>query len=209
MRERLIEWSEWAERKLAGTDMEILVAPGNDDPYFLDDVLRDLPRFRLVEEQVVDDAIPDLDVEILSTGISNPTPWKTHREVPEEELRRRLDDLAGRVRNCERAIFNIHVPPYASQLDEGPIIDSETLKQSTGFGQDATIPVGSTAVREAIEEYQPMISLHGHIHESRGIAHIGRTLAVNPGSDYSDGVLRGAFIELTAAGTTSYQLTSG
>jgi uncharacterized protein len=204
MEERLEQWSAWAVEKL-GEDAEILVAPGNDDPYFVDDVLGRLAPFRLVENTIVDDAIPGLEIELVSSGVSNETPWKTHRELPESELQERLEQLASGVRDPERAIFNLHVPPYDSSLDEGPIIDPSTLKQTPG----ATVPVGSTAVKEVIERHQPALSLHGHIHESRAVTHIGRTLAINPGSDYGDGILRGAFVEMTADGPVGYQLTSG
>src|SRR6266516_453654 len=57
-------------------------------------------------------------------------------------------------------------------------------------------PVGSVAVRESILKHQPMLSIHGHIHESRGICRLGRTLAINPGSVYADGVLQGAVLDL-------------
>lgn len=68
----------------------------------------------------------------------------------------------------------------------------------------------STAVRDALAKYQPMLSLHGHIHESRGEARIGRTLAINPGSEYSEGVLRGAIITLSRKkGVRGYQLVAG
>jgi Icc-related predicted phosphoesterase len=40
--------------------------------------------------------------------------------------------------------------------------------------------------------------VHGHIHESRGICRLGRTLALNPGSVYSDGALQGALLDLNA-----------
>jgi Icc-related predicted phosphoesterase len=59
-------------------------------------------------------------------------------------------------------------------------------------------PVGSTAVRDAILTHQPMLSLHGHIHESRGVKRTGRTLSINPGSVYGDGVLQGAVLDLNA-----------
>jgi uncharacterized protein len=209
MVERLVQWSQWADRKLDGTEIEILVAPGNDDPVEIDGVLRDLPRFRLVEDEVVSDAIPGLEIELLSTGVSNPTPWKTHREMEETALKDRLENLAAQLQRPEHAIFNIHVPPYGSGLDNGPIIDPETLKSTGGFGHTASTPVGSTAVREFIERYQPQLSLHGHIHESRGSCTIGRTVSINPGSDYGDGVLRGAFIRLSADGIENSQLTSG
>jgi Icc-related predicted phosphoesterase len=57
-------------------------------------------------------------------------------------------------------------------------------------------PVGSKAVRAAIEKYQPALSVHGHIHESRAVKKLGRTLSMNPGSSYSDGVLQGAVLDL-------------
>jgi len=58
------------------------------------------------------------------------------------------------------------------------------------------IPVGSTAVRQAIEEYQPLVSLHGHIHESPAANRIGRTLCINPGSDYHTGRIAGCLVTL-------------
>jgi hypothetical protein len=51
-------------------------------------------------------------------------------------------------------------------------------------------------VRAAVLKYQPMLSVHGHIHESKGVKKLGRTLAMNPGSSYTDGVLQGAILDL-------------
>jgi Icc-related predicted phosphoesterase len=209
MSERLLRWGEWAEEKLSSPGIEILVAPGNDDPEVVDQVIRELPQFRLVEGEVMCDVCPGLPFELLSTGYSNLTPWKTHRELPEPELKARLQKIAASIQQPANLIFNIHVPPYGSMLDEGPLIDKDSLKITTGLGQAVTVPVGSTAVREFIEELQPVVSLHGHIHESRAIERIGHTVAINPGSDYSDGILRGAFLTFTARGLESYQLTTG
>jgi Icc-related predicted phosphoesterase len=69
------------------------------------------------------------------------------------------------------------------------------------------IPVGSKAVRRAIERYQPLLGLHGHIHESRFAQKIGRTLCINPGSEYGEGVLRGVVLELSRKGLESYTFT--
>jgi Icc-related predicted phosphoesterase len=209
MRERLTRWAELADAKLAGTDAEIFVAPGNDDPQFIDEVLTGLPRFRLVEGQVVP-LVTGHPFEVLSTGYTNKTPWNTHRELEEDELARRLEKLVTGVADMERAIFNIHVPPYGSQLDNGPMIDKESKKMTSGIGQEMTVPVGSHACRAFIEEHQPMLSVHGHIHESRGVVRLGRTVAVNPGSDYGDGILRGVLLRLSDEGKVlSHQLTSG
>lgn len=209
MRERLTSWAELADAKLSGTDAEIFVAPGNDDPQFIDEVLAGLPRFRLVEGQVVP-LVSGHPFEVLSTGYTNKTPWNTHRELEEDELARRLEKLVTGVSDMQRAIFNIHVPPYGSQLDNGPMIDKETKKMTSGIGQEMSVPVGSRACRAFIEQYQPMLSIHGHIHESRGVVRLGRTVSVNPGSDYGDGILRGVLLRLSGDGEVlSHQLTSG
>jgi len=206
MASTLRRWAELAERKYAGTDRVIFVAPGNDDPYEIDDVLLGLPRFRVVENEVTVLRQPH---ELLSTGYSNTTPWNTHRELPEAELRDRIDKIAARVTSMETAIFNIHVPPYNTGLDQGPDVDPHTWEQRSTMGQGHTKPVGSRAVREAIEAHQPLVSLHGHIHESRGSARLGRTLCINPGSDYGDGILRGTLVHLEGSKVRGFQLTSG
>jgi Icc-related predicted phosphoesterase len=209
MAERLTHWASLADAKLADTDAEIFVAPGNDDPHFIDSVLARLPRFRLVEGQVIQLA-GGHPFEMLSTGYTNKTPWDTHRELEEDELADRLDKIFGGVTDVGRSIFNIHVPPYGSHLDDGPLIDKETKKMTAGIGQQISVPVGSHACRSFIEQHQPMLSLHGHIHESRAAIRLGRTVSVNPGSDYGDGILRGALIQLSDDGEVlSHQLTSG
>lgn len=209
MRERLEQWEAWAEDKLAGTDVSIFVAPGNDDPFEIDDVLLGLPWFRLVEGQVIRPS-PGHPFEMLSTGFTNRTPWDTHREMDEESLAERFEKLVVDVEDPSRAIFNIHVPPYASQLDNGPMLDWETMKVKGGIGQDVSVPVGSHACRAFLERHQPMLALHGHIHESRAVTRIGRTIAINPGSDYGDGILRGVIVRLSDEGAVlSHQLTSG
>ena len=69
--------------------------------------------------------------------------------------------------------------------------------------------VGSHAVRSAIEKNQPLLGLHGHIHESKGIANIGRTLCINAGSEYSQGILRAAIVNLEKDKVKGYMLISG
>ena len=206
MEATLRRWGRLADEKLADEERPIYVAPGNDDPLFIDDVIREIPRFELVENRVV--TLPG-GYEMISTGFSNRTPWDTHREVEEDELKEKIDKLAAQLTDMGRAIFNIHVPPYNSTIDEGPDIHPETWDQRTSVGRAMTKPVGSRAVRAALEEYQPLLALHGHIHESRGLARIGRTLAINPGSDYGDGVLRGCIVLLKDDRVTGHQLTSG
>ena len=187
--------------------MIIYNAPGNDDPKEVDDVLlaHGDDRVRFVEGEIVELAP---GTEMLSTGYSNVTPWNTHREYTEDEIRAHLAPLIGRLENPETAIFNIHVPPYNSRLDTAPLIGQD-LKVKTSAGAQVTAPVGSMAVREAIEEIQPLLSLHGHIHESGGSVRIGRTTAINVGSEYGEGVLRGVLLTIGDGKLLRYQAVSG
>ena len=207
MRESINRWIDLAEEKLRGTEVEILFAPGNDDPEIVDEVVvaRNSRHFRFVEGEVVEVAPGH---EMLSTGYTNVTPWSTPREYSEEVIARRIDEIAARLRCPETAVFNLHVPPYDSRLDTAPVVQGD-LSVKTSFGQPLTGPAGSTAVRSALERYQPLLSLHGHIHESAGVVHIGRTLAINPGSEYGEGVLRGALLRIGGGKLIRRQLTIG
>jgi Icc-related predicted phosphoesterase len=147
-------------------------------------------------------------VEMLNTGYSNETPWKTPREYPEEFVREHVEGMTTRLRSPGSAIFNIHVPPFDSGLDTAPMLDENFVVQ-TSMGAQLSAPVGSTAVRAAIERHQPVLSLHGHIHESGGTARLGRTVAINPGSEYSEGVLRGALATFSDGELVRHQSTSG
>src|SRR2546429_9238202 len=104
-----------------------------------------------------------------------------------------MEPMRRDIKNMGRAIFNFHPPPSGTSLGEAPALD-ENLKPL--HGGRALRHVGSTAVREAIDKYQPMLSLHGHIHEGKGITRIGKTLAINPGSPYEEGRLLASIIEL-------------
>jgi Icc-related predicted phosphoesterase len=196
-------WMDMAAEKLRGTDVRLFVCPGNDDEMEVDDVVRKAPAVELGEGRMV-----EIDgYTMISTGWSNHTPWNTHREETEEQLGDRIEAMARQVPDSTRAIFNLHCPPYKSGLDEAPAIDAD-LKLL--HGGRALRPVGSTAVRQAIEKHQPLLSLHGHIHESKGAVHLGKTLSINPGSSYEEGVLMSAIVNLDAKkGVKSYQLVNG
>jgi Icc-related predicted phosphoesterase len=196
-------WLQMAEEKLAATRVRCFLCPGNDDELAIDDVVRAARGVEHAEGRVI-----DVDgFEMISTGWSNPTPWNTHREESESALGRRIEAMAGQLRDPQQAIFNFHLPPYGSKLDEAPALDANLRPI---HGGRAVRPVGSTAVREAITRYQPLLSLHGHIHESKGAAKLGRTLAINPGSAYEEGMLMAAIVELDARkGVRTYQLVNG
>ena len=196
-------WMNMASEKLRGSGVRCFVCPGNDDEMEVDDVVRRSDFVELGEGRVV-------DIEgftMISTGWSNPTPWNTHREDSEEKLAERIEAMASQVPHPSRAIFNLHCPPFKSGLDEAPAIDAD---MRLIHGGRALRPVGSTAVRAAIERHQPLLSLHGHIHESKGAVKIGKTLSINPGSAYEEGMLMGAIVQLDAKkGIKSYQLVNG
>ncbi len=185
----LDRWLDMADSKLHGGEIPCIVNGGNDDTFEIDGVVEASPCVTFAEGKVI-----DLDGFFLaSMGFTNPTPWDTFREAPEADLATRIEAVVSQVPDMDRAIFNFHAPPFGSGLDEAPALD-ENMRPMHGGAVMA--PVGSTAVRDSIMQHQPMLSVHGHIHESRGIKKMGRTLAVNPGSVYGDGVLQGAVIEL-------------
>jgi Icc-related predicted phosphoesterase len=196
-------WMGMAADKLRGTGIRCFVCPGNDDEMEVDDIIRRSDLVELGEGRMVEIG----DFTMISTGWSNHTPWNTHREETEEKLGQRIEAMASQVQDPSKAIFNLHCPPFKSGLDEAPAIDAD-LKLL--HGGRALRPVGSTAVRESIERHQPLLSLHGHIHESKGAVKIGKTLSINPGSSYEEGMLMGAIVQLDAKkGIKSYQLVNG
>jgi Icc-related predicted phosphoesterase len=205
MVEELERWMGLAHDKLAGSGVRVYVMPGNDDPWEFDQVFAAAPDpVESVEGRVV-----RLDgLQMLSSGWSNPTPWDSPREMTEEDLLATFEKLAEDLEPHVPAVFNLHVPPYDSTLDLAPEL-TEDLQVVAKGGEATMVPVGSTAVRRFIEERQPILSLHGHIHESRGAVRIGTTLAVNPGSTYAEGVLDGAVIDIEDGVVTAHQLVSG
>ncbi|MGD0863424.1 MAG: metallophosphoesterase [Candidatus Limnocylindrales bacterium] len=204
--ERVERWLTMAEERLRGTGVRILVSGANDDFYEIDQAL--------AGSEVVEDPngrVLELDggIEFIGVGYGNPTPWHCPRDVSEEDLAAHIAEVADRVRDPSHAIFSLHVPPYGSGLDFAPRLDAQLKMVLTGSGPEM-IPVGSTAVRDAILKYQPMLALHGHIHESKGVQLIGRTRVVNPGSEYAEGVLDGALVDLDPrAGVQNVLLVSG
>jgi len=171
---------------------KVIISPGNDDKFSIDEVIRANKRVIFGEEEVV---FLDDEHEVLCFGWSNPTPFNSPRECSEEELEQKLERVVAKVKNLRTAVFCIHVPPYDSQLDYAPLIDKE-LRIKVVAGKRRMVPVGSKAVRKIIEKYQPLLGLHGHIHESPGFCKIGRTECLNPGSEYGEGIFKGYLVEI-------------
>jgi uncharacterized protein len=205
IRKRLEQWIEYVEGKLRGTGVRVFAAPGNDDFFEVDELLASSNTIELLEMKV--HRLTD-EHEILTSGWTNPTPWNTERECSEDELAKRLESMFAEVTDMERCIFNLHVPPSNSKIDICPKLD-ENMKVVYDMGNPVMAPAGSVAVREAIERLQPLVGLHGHIHEGRGETKIGRTLCLNPGSVYSEGVLNGLLLTLAEGQVRDYQFTQG
>ena len=201
---RIEQWMALADERLAGSGIRCLVCPGNDDQFEVDEIIATAKHLELGEGRVV-----EIDgFQLASTGWSNPTPWKTYREEEEPKLGERIEAVVSQLTaEPENTIFSLHCPPYGSGLDEAPELTEDMRLKHAGR---APVPVGSKAVREAIERYQPALSLHGHIHEGRGNARIGRTLCINPGSSYEQGELLGAVVDLEQGKKVKrFVLTSG
>jgi len=202
--ERVTRWLSIAEERLRGSGVRCYLQPGNDDPYAVDVAFHNSEIIQNVDGRIV--PIDD-DHEMLNVGAANQTPWNCPRDKPEEELMQIIESLAVQLKNPQQAIFNLHVPPHDTNLDQAPELDENLTPKLSLSGGFKIVPVGSKSVRKAIEKYQPLLGLHGHIHESRSAQKIGRTLCINPGSEYGEGVLRGVVLEFSKKGLENYVFT--
>jgi Icc-related predicted phosphoesterase len=204
VREDLARWIALADERVGGDDTHLYAIAGNDDPWFVDEMLDRATAIELCDDRVVRVG----DHEMISCSYANPTPWNSPRELDEDALYKRVKALADQLESPATAIFNLHVPPYDSGLDRATELKADLTPRYSG-GQPVEIPVGSRAVRQVIEECQPLLALHGHIHESRGEARIGHTLAINSGSEYNTGRLHGVIVKLGAERVISHQFVVG
>ena len=198
--ERLEGWIRLAEERLDGTGIELFMAPGNDDILEMDTIIGG-------SSYVVnaDDRKTEIHGhEMITLSWSNPTPWDTPRECSEQELEQKIERLVSTVEDMENAIFNFHAPPHGTMLDQCPKL-SKDLVPST----EETTSAGSVAVLRAIKKYQPLLGLHGHIHESRAVQKIGRTTCINPGSEYTEAILSAALITLEKNKVKNYMFVGG
>ena len=196
-------WMEYADAKLAGTGIRCFVCPGNDDVFEIDAAIAASKSVQSVEGQVIQ---LDENHEMVSSGWTNPTPWDTHREEPDEALLERIEAVIAKAKNPSNAVFNLHAPPYGSGLDEAPELTKDLRPAYAGR---SLVPVGSKSVLKVIEKYEPILGLHGHIHEGKGTRKYEKTLCINPGSMYEQGVLHGAIVELKPNKVGNYVLTTG
>ena len=203
--ETLTRWFAVVQERLEPAGIPVFVSPGNDDEAYVDPVFAAAAYVRCPEGKVVE--LPG-GYEMVSCGFANKTPFDSHRELPEDKLEARVVGIASGLHDPSRAIFNLHCPPHNTSLDSAPLLDQD-LRAVVRGGTMVMAAAGSIATRRVIERFQPLLGLHGHIHESRGVQKIRRTTCINPGSEYSEGVLRGVLIELNGAKLKGWQLTVG
>ncbi len=192
MRERIRAWMELAEEKLFPHNITLYFMAGNDDIFSIDDIVDEFPHIKNPDMKLLE---MEGGYEIVGCSYANMTPWACVRDLEEVDLAKKLDTLEGLVQHPEKTIAVLHVPPIASGLDTCPDLD-KNLKIITQGGQVVMKSAGSTSVRAWLEKVQPLLSLHGHIHESPGHARIGRTLAINAGSEYAEAIMKAAIINL-------------
>ena len=194
-------WMELAEERLKDAKTRCIICPGNDDHLEIDEIIKASSRIEYGEGRIL-----QLDGhELLSCGWTNPTPWDTPRECSEDELAERLEVLGRQLENPRKAIFNLHAPPYNSGLDNAPELTENLQMLASGV----MTAVGSTAVRDFIMKYQPLLSLHGHIHESKSECKIGKTTSINPGSAYGEGILQAFLVDIERGGLRSRLMVNG
>jgi uncharacterized protein len=192
VRRRLESWLALAEERLGPKGVPLFMIPGNDDPGLVDDVLAESGYAVNVDRKPA--LLPD-GREIVGFSFANPTPWDTPRELPEDQLGEEAERLLKGLADVRGAVAMLHAPPRGL-LDEAPKLDSDLRPVLTGTGDLIYTSVGSTAYREVLERFQPALGIHGHIHEAGGHAALGRTLCVNPGSEYFTGVLKAYIVDL-------------
>jgi len=196
-------WMEYADARLEVSGIRCFVCPGNDDMFEVDEVIKQSKHVTLAEGKVIE---LDEHHEMINAGWSTPTPWNTPREESEDQLRQRIQVMIDRLKDVKNSVFNLHNPPYGSGLDEAPEL---TKDMRPAYAGRSLVPVGSHAVLELIEKYEPLLTLHGHIHEGKGTRKYKRTLCINPGSMYEQGMLQGAVVELKPNKIGNYILTTG
>ncbi len=203
--ERVREWVAFAAQKLKGAGIPLVALPGNDDFPEIDAILTQAECIDFHEMQVCEFKG---GYQMLFCGGSTPTPWDTEREYTEEQYISRFGELLPQVADMSRCIFNVHVPPFGTALDACPKLDGD-LRVVYEMGLPAQTHAGCQTLLDIIKQHQPLLGLHGHIHEGRAKINIGKTICVNPGSVYPEGILQGALVTLRHAEVAQVNLVQG
>jgi Icc-related predicted phosphoesterase len=193
--ERIEYWVRELEEKVPENVM-VLMMPGNDDIWEIDEIISSSKRVINPLKKVVN---MEYGYQIISLDYVNPTPWNTPREADENEIMKMLEKYLEKIENTGKVICNFHCPPYNTNIDLAPKLDKK-LRPVYKFGELELQHVGSKSIRKFMEKYSPLLGLHGHIHEAEGYDKVGRTLVINPGSQYSAGMLKGIIVDLDRNG---------
>ena len=202
---RLKIWVEMAEQKLKPLGIKAFLNIGNDDYQSVGSMIEGYSCVVYPNNKVL---MLDEDHELLSLGNTNMTPWKCEGDVEEDQLLAMLEALASKLQAPHRAVFNLHCPPVDTKLDVAPQLDSELRPVYLPGGDPRMLHVGCKAVRTLIERVQPLVGLHGHIHESKSIDKIGKTQVFNPGSEYTTGLLNSVLLNLSPDKVESFMFLS-
>ena len=202
---RVRAWMTLAEEKLGPKGIHLYFMPGNDDIFAIDAAIEGYEHIHNPDGRRfwIDD-----DHELVGVSYANLTPWRCARDVSEEVLAAKLEQAVALLEAPERAVLVAHVPPFDSGIDVCPELDDNLQIVHRG-GHVLMKPVGSPAVRAAIEKARPLLTLHGHIHEAPGHTRIGPTLCINAGSEYTEGILKAAIINLERDRVKGHVLISG
>jgi Icc-related predicted phosphoesterase len=199
---QLRRWVELAATK--SPRHPVYFVPGNDDPYYLDDIFEFPPFINIHRKHI----LLDEETSIMGIGGSTPTPWKTEREYSEEQLEGFVTSTFNTKLDQKSLILLSHCPPHNSGLDLAPALLGD-FSYELHLGMPRPVPVGSLAIREALRQLAPILGLFGHVHEGRGHTKIHQTLCINPGSAPWSGRLQGCLVDISEGKVASFQLTEG
>lgn len=203
---RMKEWLDLLVKRIDTKKITVIAMPGNDDDPDVDAIIKSYEDRGVIYP--LDRVVKLNGYELISLAHVTPTPWDTPREMTEEQFEKEIDRLMGKVKDPRKAILNFHMPPHETTLDLAPELTKD-LKVVSDLSHVVMTHVGSKAIRSAIERYQPLLGLHGHIHESDGLEWLGETVVINPGSEYEKGILRGYIIDIVDDKIGSYLRISG
>ena len=196
--QRLREWVSLAERTLARTrgTARFIVTPGPDDPPGSEAILKSSSVLEYSDDTVV---ALDSHLTMLCMGTLS---WEMGRVLPApparlyasgREFRNAVRELMSSVPNPRQCIFNVHVPPYRTALDQCIKRDAQGLPVQGAFGLEF-VNVGSPDVADCLREHRPLVSLHGFADEPYCHERVADTLAFNPGSEAFEGIVRGVWL---------------
>ena len=193
--------------KKENKNKEVYLIMGNDDFRVNLEVLEAAEKNKILKSIHKKSIRLNENFNIAGYSFVNPTPFrlkdwekpdfeneKGPSQIFDEEIRSIekengtiQEDLINlkKLSNPKKTIYAVHAPPYNTKLDV--ITDGNH--------------VGSKSVRELIEKEQPLLTLHGHIHESPKMSgswkdKIGKTACINVGSGYPEDILNCAVINL-------------